>query len=332
MMKKILVIGSNSFSGSHFVNYLLKKKYKVFGFSRSTQLKKEFLPYSNSNNLKNFFFNQCNLNKSKDIIKVLHIIKKNKIKNIVNFASQGMVEESFFNPVDWYKTNLLSTVNLIEKIKNENIDNYLHVSTPEVYGNITGTIDENSSKKPSTPYAISRLAMDYHLEAIMNIDNFPVKFSRAANVYGEGQQLYRIIPKTILKILKKEKIILHGLGASKRSFVHIKDITEGYFKILNNGRVGNSYHLSSNNFISIKDLVIMICKKLDVNYKKHVVEQKSDRLGKDFIYKLSSKKIYKELGWEATTTLDHGLDRSIEWVKKNFSNFKNKELEYIHKK
>ena len=74
--------------------------------------------------------------------------------------------------------------------------------------------------------------MDYHLEVIMKIENFPVKFSRAANVYGEGQQLYRIIPKSIMKILKNEKIILDGMGSSKRSFVHIKDITEGYYKIL----------------------------------------------------------------------------------------------------
>lgn len=331
-MKKFLVIGSNSFSGSHFVNYLLEKNARVFGLSRSIEPRDEFLPYKNNLNKKNFLFNKFNFNNSKDILKCLQIIKKNKIKNIINFASQGMVEESFYNPVDWYKTNLLSTVSLIDKIKNENIDNFLHISTPEVYGNIIGTINEKSSKKPSTPYAISRLAMDYHLEAISKIYNFPVKFSRAANVYGEGQQLYRIVPKTILKILKKEKIVLHGLGASKRSFVHIDDISKGYFKILSKGKIGNSYHLSGNNFISIKELVIKICKKLNVDYKKHVIEQKSDRLGKDYIYRLSSYKTHNELGWKATTTLDDGLDKSILWVRKNFNKFKKKKLEYIHKK
>ena len=331
-MKKILIIGSNSFSGSHFVDYLLKKNFRIFGVSRSKEPSKEFLPYKKNSKLKNFFFSRFNLNKPKDILKILQIIKKNKIKNIVNFASQGMVEESFYNPIDWYKTNLISTVNLTEKIKNEDIENFLHISTPEVYGNVSGLIKENSSKKPSTPYAISRLAMDYHLEALKKINNFPIKFSRAANVYGEGQQLYRIIPKTILKILKNEKITLHGSGSSKRSFVHIKDITEGYFAILNKGKIGHSYNLSNDNFISIKNLVIRICRKLEVDYKNHVIEQKTDRLGKDYIYKLSSKKINKELGWKANTSLDAGLDKSIKWIKKNFSNFRNKELEYIHKK
>ena len=66
--------------------------------------------------------------------------------------------------------------------------------------------------------------------------------------------------------------------------------------------------------------------------KKNVIEKKPDRLGKDFIYKLSSKKIYNELGWKASTSLDDGLDQTIKWVKKNYSNLKKKKLEYIHKK
>jgi dTDP-glucose 4,6-dehydratase len=331
-MKKFLVIGSNSFSGSHFVDLLLKKNARVYGVSRSNQPSKEFLPYKKNINLEYFTYHQFDLNKPKDRINILQEIKKNKIKNIINFASQGMVEESFFKPLDWYKTNLLSTVDFIEKIKNEDIDSYLHISTPEVYGNISGVIYENTPKKPSTPYAISRMAMDCHLEAVMKVNKFPVKFSRAANVYGEGQQLYRIIPKTILKILRNEKIHLHGKGSSIRSFVHIKDISQGYFKILEKGKIGESYHLSDNNFLSIKDLVIKICKKLNVNYRNHVVEKKNDRLGKDFIYKISSKKIFKELGWRATTSLDDGIEQTINWIRINFIKFKKQNLEYVHKK
>ena len=77
-----------------------------------------------------------------------------------------------------------------------------------------------------------------------------------------------------MKILKNEKIILDGMGSSKRSFVHIKDITEGYYKILKKGRIGHSYNLSSKNFITIKNLVGKICKKLNVNYNKNVIEKK----------------------------------------------------------
>ena len=217
-MKKILIIGSNSFSGSHFVNLLLNKKIKVFGMSRSREPRNEFLPYKNNKNLKNFIFHQFDLNKKNDRTKILKVIKKNNIKNIIN-NFHDLDQKVKISKQQNDENPRQATEDFVEKIKNENIDSYLHVSTPEVYGDLRETIYENSSKKPSTPYAISRLAMDYHLEAIAKMNKFPVKFSRAANVYGEGQKLYRIIPKTIIKILKNEKILLHGSGSSKRSFL-----------------------------------------------------------------------------------------------------------------
>jgi len=331
-MKSFLVIGSNSFSGSHFINLLLNKNFKVWGISRSKELGNEFLLFKNHKNLRNYKFNLLNLNKLNDRKKIIKIVKDKKIKNVVNFAAQGMVEESFKNPCDWYNTNLLSTVDFVERLKNLNIENYLHITTPEVYGNIKTRIFEDSRKNPSTPYAISRLAMDYHLHAIHKVNNFPVKFSRAANVYGEGQQLYRIIPKTILKILTKEKLYLHGSGLSKRSFVHISDISEGYYKILMYGKKGHTYHLADENFISIKQLVKRISDKLGVNYKKNIIENTNDRLGKDYIYKLDASKIAKELKWSPKIDLDTGLNNTISWIKKNFSKFKNSDLEYKHKK
>ena len=75
------------------------------------------MPYKNNKNIKNFIFYKFNLNSPKENLKISKLIKKNKIQNIVNFASQGMVEESFFKPIDWYKTNLIATVDLINKIK-----------------------------------------------------------------------------------------------------------------------------------------------------------------------------------------------------------------------
>ena len=83
-MKKYLVIGSNSFSGSHFVNMLLNKNFKVYGLSRSIEPASEFLPYKNNSNLKNFMYTKFDLNKEDDILKVQKIIRKNKIKDIIN--------------------------------------------------------------------------------------------------------------------------------------------------------------------------------------------------------------------------------------------------------
>ena len=97
---------------------------------------------------------------------------------------------------------------------------------PEIYDNLTpntiiSSLKENFNFTPSTPYAVSRAACDLHLNSFFKAYNFPVVFTRAANVYGPGQQLYRIIPRTILSMLTGRKMNLHGGGLSKRSFIHI---------------------------------------------------------------------------------------------------------------
>ena len=94
------------------------------------------------------------------------------------------------------------------------------------YGSCSGLVDENHPFSPSTPYATSRAACDMHLLNFFKNYNFPVVFTRAANVYGPGQQLYRIIPRTILFIKLGKKLQLHGGGKSLRSFIHIRDVAE----------------------------------------------------------------------------------------------------------
>ena len=165
MKNKFLVIGSNSFSGSHFVKHLLENEFQVLGVSRSIEPNEVFLPYKWDNNFsESFYFQQVDLNKNiKNIIK---LIKNYKINFIVNFASQGMVSESWNTPEDWYETNVISQVKLHDELRKiEHIEKYIHVSTPEVYGNTKKWIKENFNFSPSTPYAVSRAACDLHLKS-----------------------------------------------------------------------------------------------------------------------------------------------------------------------
>ena len=162
-----LVIGSNSFSGSNFVNFLLKRNYKVIGVSRSKDIHANFLPYLWEDQNKNFFkdnfiFEQIDLNK--DLVKLISLIDKYKTQYIVNFAAQGMVAESWLNPTHWYKTNILSQVAFHDELrKRDFLKKYVHVTTPEVYGSTDeGWIKENYNFMPSTPYAVSRAACDLH--------------------------------------------------------------------------------------------------------------------------------------------------------------------------
>ena len=158
-MKKILIIGSNSFSGSTFAKYCLSIGHEVHGVSRSIEPSKIFLPHYWSNPQANFKFLQLDLNF--DQKKLIQLILDQDYSCIFNFAAQSMVGESWSNPKDWLKTNVLSVSELLTNLsKIKNIPRFVHVSTPEVYGSTSTWINEESPFNPSTPYAVSRSAGD----------------------------------------------------------------------------------------------------------------------------------------------------------------------------
>lgn len=331
MSKKILIIGSNSFSGSSFINYIMASRLydQIVGISRSNLPAGPFLPFD-SNNTRNFVFHQLDLNQDFDEIK--NLILKIKPSLIVNYAAQSMVAQSWETPIDWYQTNVISLVNLQQFLNNVDfLDKFIHITTPEVYGNCEGFIDENTPFNPSTPYAISRACGDMSFKAYFNSFGFPVIFTRAANVYGPCQQLYRIIPKTIFSILNNEKLKLHGGGISTRSFIHIDDVSAATQKIILNGSIGETYHISTNEVISIRKLVETICDFMNVDFHENVVVDE-ERVGKDMAYHLSSKKIRNQLNWNDLVSLEDGIEQCINWVRDNNSQLVKYPREYIHKK
>jgi dTDP-glucose 4,6-dehydratase len=331
MKAKILIIGSNSFSGSSFAEYLIGKKNKVIGVSRSNEINHIFLKYKSSKFKNNFDFKKIDINKN--LNKLISIIKKEKPRIIVNFAAQGMVEESWLNPLDWYTTNFLSMTNLVERIKNfKFIKKFIQFTTPEVYGDKNYLIKENFDLKPSTPYALSRASFDVHLKNLNTIYNFPVIFTRTANVYGPHQQLYRIIPKFIISAKKRENFFLDGMGKTRRSFIHISDVNSALYKIMKSGKIGETYHISTNKYVSLKQLTDEIIVLMKINNKSFLKLSKKDRVGKDKSYLLDSKKIRNKLKWKDQISLKNGLIDTINWINKNFKIVKKLSLKYKHKK
>jgi dTDP-glucose 4,6-dehydratase len=327
-MKKILVIGSNSFSGASFCSFALEKGAQVIGTSRSPEPIDALLPYTWKDHTQ-FQFQQLDLNQ--DLVAMTALIHKEKPSYVVNFAAQSMVAESWQNPADWFMTNAVSTVKLHDELRKlDFLERYVHISTPEVYGTCTGFVNESFSFNPSTPYAVSRATADMSLKSFYQAYQFPVVTTRAANVYGPGQQLYRIIPRTILFVLMNQKIQLHGGGHSTRSFIHINDVSDATWKVMCNGTNGDSYHISTNEIISIRELVEKICRRLNRSFENHV-EIVGERLGKDAAYHLDSAKIRHELKWEDHINLDQGIDECIEWVQKYFEVLKTQSHNYIHK-
>ena len=330
MRKKFLVLGSNSFSGSNFISFALKKNCKVIGFSRSKEYKKVYLPYKNSHNLSNFKFFRININN--DLNKLKSVFKDFRPDYVINYMAQGMVAESWIDPEDWYNTNVIAQVRLYKEMsKFKFIKKFIHVSTPEVYGSSRSKIKESFKFNPSTPYAISRATTDMHLKKYFENFKLPVIITRTSNIYGPHQQLYRIVPNALLSARLNKKINLHGGGTSKRSFIYADDVSNATYQISTRGNVGKTYHISTNQIISIKNLV----KKIGTITKKkfnNLVNISRDRIGKDDTYNLSSKKIRTELQWNPATNIDEGIKKTLKWIDDNYAILKKEKINYIHKK
>ena len=329
MPNKFLVIGSNSFSGAQFIKYLLENGNNVIGVSRSNEINDVYLPYKWGNKKENFKFYSIDINNQLD--ELVEILNDFKPEYIVNFAAQGMVAQSWETPQDWYQTNVVGQVKLHDQLRKlKFIKKYVHVTTPEAYGSTDGWIKESFNFAPSTPYAVSRAACDLHLMSFFKAYNFPVVFTRAANVYGPGQQLYRIIPRTMLYARLGKKMKLHGGGLSTRSFIHMDDVSAATFKIAIDGNPGDSYHISTNETITIRELVEKICELTNANFSE-LVEVSEDRLGKDQAYLLDSSKLRENFTWQDKINLEQGLIDTLSWVDNNIEILKSLPADYIHK-
>ncbi len=324
-MSKILVLGATSFSGNSFaLRYPHKDKLFLFGRSPGHQ-SPHFIPAQKYSKI-----TQWDLNDTQE--ELISVIQNQKISTVINFAAQSMVGQSWDKPEDWYEANVLAFSKLLKGISAlPSVKKFIQFSTPEVYGSTSGWIKESFDFAPNTPYAVSRAAADWHLKALHENFSFPVIFTRAANVYGEHQRLYRIIPRVIISALTGQKVPLQGGGKSIRSFIHIDDVSDALMRIIESGIPGESYHISTNELVTIYELVSIIAEKLNVNIE-NLIEIAPDRPGKDFAYQLDSSKVRSDLNWSDKISLSDGLDRTIKWVEENIDELRTLPLNYEHRR
>ena len=330
MKKRILILGSSSFSGATTVNYLLNKnRYKIFGTFRKKK-RNSYLPFKFNKKSKDF--KQYKVDLLKNSNNLIYIIKKIKPEVIIDFASICMVNESWKNSNIYFQINVLSKTKMIEFLnKSKYLKKYIYISTPEIFGSSNKYIDEKSNLySPQTPYATSKLSFEYLLKNYQKNFDFPLIISRFSNFYGPGQPLYRLIPKLINCIENKKKFTLQGSGSSKRNFIFSYDFCSGIEKIITKGRIGKTYHFSGKKFYSVNDIIRNVCDLKSYDKKKLLKKIKS-RVGQDFIYKLGSNMTMKELNWKPVYTLKKGLQEIIFYHKKYLKIFSKKELIYQDK-
>jgi len=263
--------------------------------------------------------------------RIIEALNAFKPECVINFVALNMVAESWTRQADYYATNLIALSDLVAGLRGaEFLHRWVQVSTPEVYGSQNRVLAPSFDYQPSTPYAVSRAAMDMALMAYHRAHGFPVIFTRTVNVYGLGQQLYRLIPKTILSILAGKKLELHGGGNSERSFIHIADVANITRCIAAWGSPGAVYHIATKRMTRIRDLVEMICNLMGKRMTD-VVEEVGERPGKDHAYLLDDSATRAVFGWTDEIELEIGLASTVEWFTANYDRLKVRSQDYQHK-
>lgn len=326
---KIAVIGSNSFSGSDFIDLLLERgDTSVLGISRSAEKSSLFLPYHRHGRAR-FHFLQADMNH--DVPRITEALDAFAPEAVVNFAAQSEVAPSWENPGQWFQTNAVALAHVITALKDRRyLRRYLHISSPEVYGTCEGRVTEEAPLNPSTPYAASKAAADLLLQTYVHHHRFPLITIRATNVYGAGQQLFKIIPRSAIYLRLGRPIELHGGGLAVKSYIHIRDVSRGELLALEHGRVGQTYHLSPDQGVPVRDVVHRLCELAGRRFAEATVPV-GERLGQDAAYVIDSTRARAELGWMPRIGLEEGLRNVLDWIDRNWDAIRREPLEYVHR-
>ncbi len=327
--RTIVVLGANSFSGQDFVDLLLDDpKNQVIGISRSAERSDLFLKYRLRSHSVNYRYFQLDLNQDGD--RLLGLLDAERPEFVVNFAAQSEVAPSWEHPEHWFQTNTVALARIVNHLARQDyLQRYLHISSPEVYGTCVGRIDESSPMNPSTPYAASKAAADMLLRVYHQQFGFPLVTVRATNVYGARQQLFKIIPRSAIYMRQGKVIPLHGGGVAVKSYIHIRDVSRGELAIMEQGELGRIYHLSPAEGIAVRTVVNTIAEKLGKSFDD-VCEMVDERPGQDAAYVIDSTAAREAFGWTPQVSLDAGLDEVLRWVDTYWGAIEKLPLAYVH--
>ncbi len=153
---------------------------------------------------------------------------------------------------------------------------------------------------------------------------------RATNVYGARQQLFKIIPRSVIYLRLGRTIQLHGGGSALKSYIHIRDVSRGELAILERGEVGQVYHLSPDQGVAVHDVVRTTCERMGKSFERST-EIVAERPGQDAAYVIDSGRARLQFGWATRITLEQGLGEGIDWVNGNWEEIKAMPLVYEHR-
>lgn len=321
---KYAVLGGGGCFGLNLARHLLKRGNDVIGSGRSPLRGRAF-----TLNAEQMGYRYRPFAIGPDTEFLVDWLDREKPEVIVNFAAQGESVASF-KAKHWkyfYRTNVDALVELTEALHERPwLRRFIHVGTSEVYGSVTEPASEDASLKPSSPYAVSKLAFDMHLQSIARQWGFPAIVVRPSNCMTPGQQLHRVVPKTFLLAMTGRKLQLHGGGEARKSYMAADDLSRAIELLVDKGLVGEVYNAGPRDPVAIRDLVTLCANSLNKDLED-VADIVPDRTGQDSCYWIDSKKL-NALGWEPAVSLRSAVFDVGFWVEHSLGDLRNLPIDY----
>ncbi len=306
-MKKYLVTGGSGFIGLNLVKKLLERREKVLALDN-------FI----SPNIKEFYKNPYFKFLKVDITKKAEIEKAiNGVDYIFHQAAVSSVEDSFLNPEKTFEINIIGTLNILQAARKYRIKKVIFASSVLVYGQSSKLLNENMSPNPNSPYALSKYAGEKLCQIFSANYNLPTVCLRYFNVYGPGQSFNSgtVIPFLVNSFLENKRPKIFGNGKQIRDFVFVEDVVRANLKaIASKFERGEIFNVASEEPTSILELIEILNRILSKNIKPIFVKAKP---GDAEISQANIKKIKKCLFWQPEIDLKEGLQKTIDWFKRN---------------
>lgn len=328
---KAIVTGGAGFIGSALVKKLIKSlKCEVMVIDSLTYASQmPSLQEVLENKL--FSFSETDICDTKSLMEIYAIFQPDFVFNL---AAETHVDRSIDSPELFLKTNIMGTYSLLDvslkfwrdlDATSKRKFRFLHISTDEVFGDLKENeppFKETNNYHPSSPYSASKASSDHLVRAWYKTYNLPVLLSNCSNNYGPFQFYEKLIPLMIIKALRGEKLPIYGTGMQVRDWLYVEDHADALIKIIQEGKVGESYNIGASCEKTNLQVVKEICRILDeikpskpgnITSYKELISFVDDRPGHDLRYAINSDKIKKELNWKASEDFESGLRKTVEW-------------------
>ena len=334
-MKTYLITGCAGFIGSNFVHYMLKKYPEIL------LVNLDKLTYAgNLENLKDVEGDPRHVFVQGDICDkelVESLFAKYDFDYVINFAAESHVDRSIKNPEIFVQSNVMGTVNLLQRAKEAWYDadaktwkegkKYLQVSTDEVYGALgaDGFFMETTPLCPHSPYSSSKASADMFVMAFHDTYGMPVNITRCSNNYGPYQFPEKLIPLFINNIRRGRPLPVYGRGENVRDWLYVEDHARAIDVIFHKGKVADTYNIGGFNEWKNIDLIRVIVRTVDrllgnpEETSEKLITYVTDRAGHDLRYAIDSRKLKRELGWQPSLQFEEGIEKTVRWYLENQS-------------